>query len=166
LLTLTCQFLFLLQVRSSDQSPDLPPAGYSIFDYLIARNQNIVPYPFESLIDLMKREGRNHVSGTFIPNGRSLQRFVADNTVPRVIITGTTPNLPVDADQYFSAIPTDALFVALSEKANTLEVISYNESAQRFEFQLVTNYGPDLTPKIQYAHRELCISCHHTTCNR
>ncbi len=38
--------------------------------------------------------------------------------------------------------------------------ISYNEKAGRFEFQVVHNYGPGLTPTVSYASRPLCMGCH------
>ena len=41
-----------------------------------------------------------------------------------------------------------------------LEVISYNEAAGRFEFQLVKDYRAGAQPKVFYANRAICISCH------
>jgi hypothetical protein len=52
------------------------------------------------------------------------------------------------------------LFLGYQREANAIEVISYNELAGRFEFQVVDNYGPSLTPRVRYAPRKLCISCH------
>ena len=39
-------------------------------------------------------------------------------------------------------------------------MISYNEAAGRFEFQIVSDYRPGGKPKIRYARRALCMSCH------
>src|SRR3546814_18242478 len=41
-----------------------------------------------------------------------------------------------------------------------LEVISYNEAAGRFEFQLVHDYRAGATPRVSYARRELCAPFH------
>src|SRR3546814_642524 len=41
-----------------------------------------------------------------------------------------------------------------------LEVISYNEAAGRFEFQLVHDYRAGATPRVSSARRELCAACH------
>ena len=42
-----------------------------------------------------------------------------------------------------------------------LEVISYNEQAGRFEFQVVTDYRAGATPRVAYARRAVCGACHH-----
>src|SRR5262249_32308310 len=38
--------------------------------------------------------------------------------------------------------------------------ISYNDEAGRFEFQVIENYAEGQTPKVYYANRTQCISCH------
>ncbi|MGI9301680.1 MAG: hypothetical protein ACR2RB_03090, partial [Gammaproteobacteria bacterium] len=52
------------------------------------------------------------------------------------------------------------LFLGYQEKSSVLEVISYNPEAGRFEFQEVQNYAPGLEPRVTYARRTLCLSCH------
>ena len=47
-------------------------------------------------------------------------------------------------------------------KADTIEVISYNEQAGRFEFQVVSDYREGGEPKVEYAKRALCMSCHQS----
>jgi len=39
-------------------------------------------------------------------------------------------------------LPRDRLFAGYREKAGIIEVISYNEAAGRFEFQVVKDYRP------------------------
>jgi hypothetical protein len=39
-------------------------------------------------------------------------------------------------------------------------VISYNELAGRYEFQIVTDYGDGLSPKVRYTDRPTCTRCH------
>jgi mono/diheme cytochrome c family protein len=39
-------------------------------------------------------------------------------------------------------------------------VISYNDAAGRFEFQIVRDYQVGKTPQIFYARRSLCLACH------
>jgi hypothetical protein len=41
-----------------------------------------------------------------------------------------------------------------------LEVISYNEAAGRFEFQLVKDYRAGGRPQVFYANRNICYACH------
>jgi cytochrome c5 len=54
----------------------------------------------------------------------------------------------------------DRLFLGYQEKAGVLEVISYNEEAGRFEFQVVRDYRPGAEPQVVYAPRALCTTCH------
>jgi mono/diheme cytochrome c family protein len=41
-----------------------------------------------------------------------------------------------------------------------IEVISYNDAAGRFEFQIVRDYQAGKTPQVFYARRSLCLACH------
>lgn len=55
------------------------------------------------------------------------------------------------------------LFIAYSEDAEQLEVISYNEDAGRFEFEIVDDFASkDKTkkPSIRFANRAFCAGCH------
>jgi hypothetical protein len=52
------------------------------------------------------------------------------------------------------------LFLGFVEDAREIEVISYNEAAGRFEFQLVRDYFEGGVPRITYAKRSLCTTCH------
>ncbi len=52
------------------------------------------------------------------------------------------------------------LYLAYQEQAQSVEVISYNDAAGRFEFQIVEDYAPGKTPRVVYARRTLCLSCH------
>ncbi len=54
----------------------------------------------------------------------------------------------------------DRLYVGYVEKTAMLEVLSYNEVAGRFELQIVKDYRPGGQPKVFYANRAICISCH------
>src|SRR5205823_2713151 len=54
----------------------------------------------------------------------------------------------------------DRLFLGYQEKAGIIEIISYNEAAGRFEFQVVTDYRPGGAPTVRYANRAICTVCH------
>jgi hypothetical protein len=54
----------------------------------------------------------------------------------------------------------DRLYIGYQEKSAVLEVISYNEAAGRFEFQLVKDYRVGGRPQVVYANRTLCFACH------
>lgn len=148
----------------------LPSVGRSLFDYLVSEEKNgqreyIVPFPYTALIQ--KIEQRLHggdaapqVKQVLIPLGRSLQRNAAAPDFfkfPRVVAAIDTEATP-RGDQ--TLLLKDRLYIGFGEKSAVLEVISYNEVAGRFEFQVVNDYRPGGTPRVAYADRAVCMSCH------
>lgn len=140
---------------------DLPPAGHSRFDELVG--DAAVPYPFARLRHAIEAQMRPDPGGlptlktTLIPLGRSLQRRAGAPDFfrfPRVVAAadgvGKPPYAPLQ----------DRLFLGFHEKGEVIEVISYNDAAGRFEFQVVRDYAPGKTPRLFYARRSLCLSCH------
>lgn len=150
--------------------PDLPPAGRSLFDELFevgAAGAPPLPFPFPALLQRISRhldasQPSGGLSVVLIPLGRSLQRHAAGDAdafrYPRVVaaVTGEPAATAAPGHPYLR----DRLYVAYHEKAAALEVISYNETAGRFEFQLVRNYRAGATPDVGYASRTLCLACH------
>jgi hypothetical protein len=141
----------------ADAGSDLPAAGRSLFDVMVADG---VPFPFEALVRKLERQvgcvAGQCVNSVLIPLGRSLQRASSAPdffAFPRVVVavTGEGPG-PVFAK--------DRLYLGYQERANLIEVISYNEAAGRFEFQLVRNYRAGSTPELVYASRAVCTACH------
>lgn len=149
--------------------PDAPPQGRSLFDHLtIQHDRQIVPFPFAALRkqirDRLKDEDAylgGPLKQVLIPLGRSLQRNAAAPgffNSPRVVLT-------VDAEPAANAgesgmLLRDRLFIAYLEEADILEIISYNEAAARFEFQVVRDYRAGGRPHVSYARRIVCTSCH------
>lgn len=141
---------------------DLPPEGTrSLFDHLIKENGSL-PYPFQSLLDLVASQDKDATQPVtvMIPNGRSLLKGQANFKHPRILAAANIrqPNSEHTFDKMFRG----RLFMGFVEDANEIEVISYNEMAGRFEFQLVKDYGPDLNPQIVYAKRAICTTCHQS----
>jgi hypothetical protein len=147
--------------------PNLPPAGRSLFDELFeisppgtprAEARYDLPFPFERLLDqLNARIAPAKATTVLIPLGRSLQRFAADPDYfasPRVVVAVTE-----DRDVPERARLKDRLYIGYQERADELEVISYNETAGRFEFQLV-DYRAGSAPRVEYAERFVCVGCH------
>lgn len=140
---------------------DLPPTGRSRFDLLIGSGP--IPYPFARLIAQIESQLEHPAGGlsplkiTFIPLGRSLQRSAAAPDFfkyPRVVVA-------VDGHAKPRVAPLqDRLFLGYQEKTGILEVISYNEAAGRFEFQVVRDYRSGAMSQIRYARRALCLACH------
>jgi hypothetical protein len=119
-----------------------------------------LPYPFSKLIALLKAQNPdgNEPLTLLIPNGRSLLKGQADNQRPRIVVAS-------DFDQHNTATSLGMatrgqLFLGFVENANEIEVLSYNEAAGRFEFQLVQNYCAGCVPRIVYARRAICTTCH------
>jgi len=147
---------------------DLPSRGRSLFDFLVTQEEagrqvQAVPFPFSALLQrIASRSGRDERSAAptavLIPLGRSLQRNAAAPdffAFPRAVVAVVAEPAGANA-QYLK----DRLYLGYQEKANVIEVISYNEDEGRFEFQVVTDYRAGGTPKIAYANRTLCIACH------
>ena len=52
------------------------------------------------------------------------------------------------------------LFVGYAERSKELEVISWNKDLQKFDFLVVKGYGPGGKPRIENAHKSVCLTCH------
>ncbi|WP_370262447.1 hypothetical protein [Limnobacter sp.] len=139
---------------------DLPPAGTrSLFDHFAAQ-QGGVPYPFPKLVEALTQlhpEGQPPVL-VMLPHGRSLLKGQSDNTRPRVLLATDfqAPNTPANLGVNMRG----QLFLGFVENANEIEVLSYNEAAGRFEFQLVQDYSATGARKLVYARRAICLTCH------
>ncbi len=147
---------------------DLPSRGRALFDFLVLQERageiwQAIPFPFTALLQRIETQiGRDAQSkatkAVLIPLGRSLQRGSAAPeffAYPRVVVAAVAEPAAT-GDLYLK----DRLYLGYQEKANLLEVISYNEDAGRFEFQVVTDYRAGGAPRIAYANRTLCIACH------
>jgi hypothetical protein len=139
---------------------DLPPAGTrSLFDHLLAQADGL-PFPFEKVVALLQAqdpEGRAPLA-LLIPRGRSLLKASAHDERPR-ILTAADFNA-ANPPGALGLAARGALFVAFVEDAAEIEVISYNEAAGRYEFQLVQDYREGGVPRIVYARRAICTTCH------
>lgn len=157
----------------SNVQPDLPPTGASLFDRLFSevidgRARYRIPFPFEDLtreiaghLGYPDGEAGSHIAKVLIPMGRSLQRDAAKPhyfEYPRAVVAvvGTV----AQSDGLSRPQLRDRLFLGYQEKAEILEVISYNEAAARFEYQIVSDYGANKRPRVAYAKRRVCLGCH------
>ena len=137
--------------------PTLPPMGRSLFDFVVADG---VPFPFEALVRKVEANAGctpgECVKPVLIPLGRSLQRTAAAPdffAFPRAVVA-------VTGEGSGPMLARDRLYLGYQEKANLVEVISYNEAAARFEFQVVRDYRAGGTPRVVYANRDVCTACH------
>ncbi len=139
---------------------DRPPEGTrSLFDHLIKENGSL-PYPFEALVKLIASydaEGRAPIM-VLIPDGRSLLKGQADFRRPRIILAADPRPAPSEGE--LGPLLRGRLFLGFVEGAAEIEIISYNEAAGRFEFQLVKDYREGGSPRLVYAKRAICTTCH------
>jgi hypothetical protein len=139
--------------------PDVPPVGRSLFDHLVmehagSENTYRVPFPFSALIDriqvrLAQQEFLGGTRVAMIPMGRSLQRSAAAPDFfkfPRIVFAVTGE--PAANEHDAGALLKDRLYLGYVDKTDMLEVISYNEAAGRFEFQLVKDYRAGAQPRV------------------
>jgi len=139
---------------------DLPPEGTrSLFDHLVAQNE-VLPFPFEKLVALIRAQDAENRApvALLIPRGRSLLKASADFARPRVLVAADFQAPNTDAALGLAA--RGRLFLGFVEDAAEIEVISYNEAAGRYEFQLVQDYREGGVPRIVYARRAICTTCH------
>ncbi len=150
---------------------NLPPIGRSLFDFLITKTvmgkkSYDIPFPFSALI--ARIESTVHANNApptinklLIPVNRSLQRRAGEGayfTYPRAVLAVDTEASPALGHAVMHL--KNRLYIGYHEKTDILEVISYNEAAGRFEFQIVRNYRANATPTVRYANRALCMACH------
>lgn len=154
---------------------DLPEKGRSVFDHLITVKEGDryvadIPFPFTKLLEkinglLLPTTGEvvgvnSGILGVLFPRGRSLQRnteFHAPRTV--IAVVGD----PKQENGSLGLMMRNRLYVGFSEQTGILEVISYNEDAARYEYQIVRDYLPGRKAQVFYASRTTCLQCHQNT---
>ena len=164
-------FCWMLAAGASARADtgDLPPTGRSLFDIITTAPtpegpRLKVPYPFSRLRALILDKGGlgdGDIAETLIPIGRSLQREAAGPdyfSSPRRLLAVIAE--PRTAAPETRPLLKDRLYLGYQPKAEAIEVISFNEDADRFEFQIVENYAPGKTPRVVQARRALCLACH------
>ncbi len=158
-------------VDPTEPGSNLPPIGRSLFDFLITKEAQgkkayDIPFPFSALLariesTLHSKDPQSTLKKLLIPVNRSLARRAGDGayfTYPRAVIAVDTEADPALGPSVMHL--KDRLYIGYHEKTDVLEVISYNEAAGRFEFQIVRDYRADATPTVHYANRTLCMACH------
>ena len=158
----------------AEPGPDRPPIGRSTFDAIFAVEGQSepgydIPFPFGELVRLLDQysgnpggEDTHLLQMVLIPLGRCVQRHAAAPDYfesPRFVLA--TNSEMTSVDEYRPVFVRDRLFIGYQPRAEALEVISYNAQAGRFEFQIVDNYATGRTPRVRYASRTECLSCHH-----
>jgi hypothetical protein len=150
----------------TEPGPARPPAGRSAFDREFTtvsggRRVYDIPFPFSALLEKLNARTGGNVRAVLIPLGRSLQRSAADPDYfesPRVV-AAVVGDAPAGAQPPHATLK-DRLFLGYQERADIIEVISYNDAAGRFEFQVVDDYRAGSAPRVSYAQRSTCVTCH------
>jgi hypothetical protein len=144
---------------AEDQGPEIPLVGSSMFDKIFSKEnangetQYALPYPLENLMKKLAPGNGINVVHSMLPFSRSLQRPSSTSYHPLL-----NPRLVFAAKQSDTFIERSKIFIGFVKATNQLEVISYNDEAGRYEYQLVKNYGKE--SKVFYVNRGKCLSCH------
>lgn len=143
---------------AGDQGPHLPSVGSSLFDKIYSKTSAAgpavyqVPFPLDRLVGRVTDLDGDFVHAHF-PFSRSLQRpqdLSYDPLMnPRIVLAPTK-----DRD----SLTRGKLFFGYVKAKDQLEIISFNDEAGRFEYQIVTDYSRN--PKVFYVDRGKCLSCH------
>lgn len=148
-------------------------SGRSVFDTLFLKSDQgqteyDIPFPFSKVIDVLEQQlgmsinnDANIAQTALIPLGRCINRYAAAPDFfkyPRIVVA-------IDSEHYGSGkwekpFIKDQIFLGYQEKANAIEVISYNEEEGRFDFQMVSNYSAGNTPSVKKIKDDRCTSCH------
>lgn len=169
-------------VSLSEFQNSKPTVGRSYFDMIFSKKDATgiryeIPFPFNKIIAKLEDYNGQKVnlsdsSGpkvVIFPMGRSLQRNAAVAGLNQAFSFDPYfrfPRVVVGIDEepkYENSVLLNLknkFYIGFNERAEILEVISYNEESGRFEYQLVNDYAPGKTPKPSYANRSLCLSCH------
>ena len=146
-----------------------PSGGRSLFDLFFSKPTAAgldydIPFPLEKLqqrLNAYLSTGPSlgmPLKSLLVPFGRSLKREITDSRNPRAILAVDTDTRLDRGEQHL--LLKNRLFIAHVAPADALEVISYNESAERFEFQEVKNYSAGKQAVVSYVQREICMACH------
>ncbi len=142
---------------------NIPASGRSLLDYA-TRGGSLIAYPFKRLLDQLgpyagpHHYGRPAIKQVLFPLGRSLQRHANAPDYfasPRIVVA-------IDTEPGSDALPSmkDRLFLGFQPRAGIIEAISWNPALGRFEFQVIRNYRAGEGPRLVYAQRSVCLSCH------
>ncbi len=153
--------------------PDLPPIGRSVFDAAFTTQSDgridyEVPYPFDRIVQRLDELSGNtdglepyRLQMVMIPLGRCVDRDAAAPDYfrsPRLVVAADSEDPKASGSR--PVYIRDRLFLGYQPRAETIQIISYNEMAGRFEFQSVRDYAPGKTPTVSYARRAECTGCH------
>lgn len=170
-------------IDPTDYGPTQPPQGQSLFDDVFKEGENyVLPFPFEKIKNRLESltSSGSGVSAVLIPIGRSLQKndalglgpLPADEAYfrypteyfkfPRVVVAVTDEPATPGAKTSEYNLQTNLrgrFYLGFSEASKTIEAVTYNELAGRFEFQEVKNYG-EKGQNVVYVDRIRCMHCH------
>ncbi|MEZ4871682.1 MAG: hypothetical protein R2827_05420 [Bdellovibrionales bacterium] len=137
--------------------PDLPPVGSSLFDKIFYQKNSRkyeVPFPLANMVDkIADLSGSESIVHGYFPFSRSLQRPVDLSYSPL-----ESPRTVFGVGPSDNPMLSNRLYWAYVRAKDQMEVISYNEEAGRFEFQILRDYSTN--PQIFYAQRAKCLACH------
>ena len=168
----------ILSVEPTEFQNSKPALGRSYFDQIFStKDKYQIPYPFNQFLakladysgQKMFNSDSSGLKMIIFPMGRSLQRNAAVEGLKQEFSFEPFfryPRVVVGVDEepsYENSIVLNLknkFYVGFNERAQILEVISYNDDEGRYEYQVVRDYNAAQKPRVIYANRGLCLSCH------
>lgn len=140
---------------------DLPSAGRSVFDPILEPYGGELPFPFGRLFDAIQGSTDRLLHVVTAPNGRSLSRFSTTTSDPRILLAVSDLANPAFTGPAAPGLLSQGeLFVGFARKSRSLEAFAYNRELDRYEVLISPKYEKGARPRLYYASRALCMSCH------
>ena len=140
------------------------PHGRSLFDELLAY-WGKTPVGLSELRSKLEEVYGYEPIPVLFASSRSLQANSISYSKPRVVLSGdfftSLEKTPVSKIEGLPFYLENRLFFGYSEKSDSLEIMSFNDHDQRFEFQVVHHFSDKDKQQILYAERGQCLSCHY-----
>lgn len=124
----------------------------SLFLEFLKKNKNKLPEKgMNELIEQFSKWAESSGSKSVsIPDTRSLQRGHTSEAFPR----------SVTAFEGGKSSASPPLYLGFSPLAKQMEVISWNPRTSKYDFFIVQNFGPGLSPRVNKVERQVCLKCH------
>ncbi len=159
LLTIILSLLSTLELAYAND--DFDESTFNIM--MNAFGNGKIPYPFKNLLDTLEENGSENSNILAVPKGRSLVKNQANFENPRFIVdpVGNPGAAESNKKQLVEkmGIRKGDLYVGYVAGTTALEVISFNQKTNKYDFFIIEDYAEGKTPKV-VEKKALCVSCH------
>ncbi len=121
------------------------------FDLFVKKLGGKIPFPPEEIFEKLGTSTKTALMADLFPHGRSLERDFTDFADPRAVFVWAEDPVQVNSPR---------VFLGYTPKKQQLEVISFNSNTRKYDFRVITDYGPGKSLKITFPPRAVCTACH------